>query len=618
MLVNLVAACMLAGSADIPTIALASNGALDEVRWHNRELLCTATGDRRATVVFAHVVSVEGDTVRYRMVESGSDVQVRFIPVENGLDVHVTVDGAGREDVEVYLGQFGYQGQIRALHPAWAGHIKDIIPLDEMGERYPYPGRGFVPVPFAPVYALWDSQHTIGFAAMTNVGEAVDLQLWPTQSTTPAAQLNIGLVDACEAGVHKEFDLTIRFSEGAAQWREVLRPYQQHQALRDGPVRYDRLGPMTAHNMRNNHAYDYWGTRDFEPGSTWENTLGEVWNDLLELHDDRNLNIGCIGVWAQMEQLEDHLEFNPDALDLEQSLDGSLPDLIDRIHDEHPDIPVLAFVRPSRKIVTGQIQTRDLSDPAEWNQAMAQLQGLGSLGFDLAYGDEIGAHGSWESVDLAEASPVRIVAEWSWDRLMTRASCLSVHPMFPANDAALLIPYLTPGGELYASVREDNHGLFRGGVVTPWTEWLGDHNRSRFNAYASYVHADGSLDGADNAPDDLVRNLSLMWEGIGDPGIGPRQQIEPGEMPDQPDDPNELMTLLVERQTDDKGDEIGPERIVRLIHGGSKLTLEEVQEYITRGTSRIVVNRRRDLLSRLSSDDDDQDDGDGDGDDPPS
>ena len=600
-------------AADIPTIAFNPiSGGLDSVIWHNRELLTTTNGNRKSTVPNAHLRSIDGNILHYEMAATGSDVTVQFTPVEDGIDLHLSVTGEGNEDIDVFLGQFAYSGQIKALRPIYAGSLIDVKFPQITGLRYHYPGD-FGPSMFSPVYALWDNQYTVGFSVLADVGDQIEVQIWEPKNSTPGAMVNFGLMEACEPGDQKSYDMTIRFAEGSQKWRQVLQPYRQHQFLRDGPVQYERIGPILFYNLRNSHKYDYHGSHDFEPGTTWESALGSHWDTWMQQRADGEMNFACTGVWAQQEQLAAHLEFNPDVLDLEKSLDGSLTDLVARFRQDYGDFPLMVMARPTKRVVNNAIEELDLTDPNDWNAALSQLQGLADLGFDIAYADQLGIYDGWESVDLAESSPIRLISEWSWDRMITRASCVNVHPNFPEKDAGLLIPYLTPGGELFVRAFPERAPLFAQGIVTPWSQWVSEEDRPVYNTFASYLHPDGTMNGAENEPDDNVRDISLMWDGIGDSRMGPAEARDnSGVNLDQPDDPTTLVTLLVQPGPDGRGNDVGSQRIVRLITGRSSLTLAEVQQYIAGGTKRIVVNKRRWRLP-IPDHDDSGDGSDGDG-----
>lgn len=471
---------------DVPDVALDPNGALGSVTWRTRQLIARAQpGTRPPLVGFAQVVETAGGRALFRTRQTGSDVSIRVEPVENGIDLHVTTVGRGVEDVHLNLGTFATTGQARVLLPKWAGTIVDVVFPRVGGPVYRYPGEAF-----APVCAVWDDDLTVGYAALAQVGDFVKLQLRKHRSSDRGASMHVILVGACQPNDTRQYEITIRFAEGAAQWRDALEPYRTYQHQRDGPVRYERLGPWVCVNMRNLHAYDFHGTRNYKQGSTWENTLGRKWDWALRAGKSGNLAVGCIGVWAQMEQVDPKLAFNPDALDLEKSLAGSLPSLLTRIRREYGPVHISGFSRPGRKIVNGAIVNRDFTDPTEWSAMMAQLQGLADLGFDMSYGDELGIHGGWEAVDLVEQAPLRLIPEWAWDRMLTRASCLMAHPKFPGKDAALLVPYLTPGGELYVKASVERRALFYAGAVTPWEEWVGDHNRMMWNDLASHTRTD--------------------------------------------------------------------------------------------------------------------------------
>ncbi len=581
---------------DVPAIQIDTvRGTFESVRWKGTELIATANGSRKPLVVRASLREIHGTTLSFETVETGSVVDLTYTPVEDGIDIHVAVEGQGSESIDVCLGQFGYQGAIRGLKPTFGGHLLDIDLRREQGYRYPYPGT-HSPTAFSPVYALWDSRHTVGFMAMAEIGQEFEIQLWESQNTTPAGILNFGLTEGARPGEVREFDLRIRFAQGAQKWREVLEPYRLHQLDRDGPVRYDRLGPIVYYNMRNSKWYDYRGTRDFDAGTTWEMALGTHWDNWLQARDAGKLAVGCVGVWAQQEELESWLEFNPDCLDLEASLEGSLADLVARIRQEHADVPLMAMSRPGRKVVANQIVRRDINDPAEWAAAMAQLQGLADLGFTVTYADELGIERGWAWVDFVEASPLHVISEWGWDRMMTRASCVSIADYYPTRDACLLVGHFTPGGEMFIESRDYRDELFAQGIVTPWNNWLTSETLLRFNAHASYLDASAVAQGAQNDPDDNVVRLGLMWEGIGNPNMGPQPIREPGVNPDQPDSIDDLVTLLVRPNSGDQNDGSGPSQVVRLIRGKSNLTLAEVQQMLAEGTRRIVVNRRRSVI----------------------
>ncbi|MFG0252023.1 MAG: hypothetical protein ACF8NJ_04025 [Phycisphaerales bacterium JB038] len=600
---------------DVPAIQLdPQSGNLDSVRWKGTELIATANGLRKPLVVRSALRSVEGNTVRFETVETGSFVDVTFTPVEDGIDLQVVVEGNGLERIDLFLGQFSYQGAIGGLKPIYGGYLFEVDLLREQGQRYSYPGTAS-PTAFSPVYALWDSRHTVGFMAMAEIGQEFELQLWESQNTTAAGILDIGLVDGAKPGQVREYDLCIRFATGARKWREVLAPYKLHQFERDGPVRYERLGPTVFYNMRNSKYYDFTGDRDFEPGTTWEQALGVHWDNWLQARDAGALELGCVGVWCQQEQLEAWLEFNPDCLELEASLDGTLSDLVNRIRQDYEDVTLMALSRPGRKVVDNQIARRDITDPAEWAAAMAQLQGLADLGFDATYADQLGVERGWEWVDFIEASPVHIISEWEWDRLLTRASAVCVSDHYPSKDAGQLIAYFTPGGEMFIESRDHRDELFAQGIITPWNNWLTDETRQRFNMHASYMEASAIAQGAQNDPDDNINGLGLMWDGIGNPNMGPQPVREMGENPNQPDSIDDLVTLIVQPNSGGQDGGSDAPQVVRLIRGKSNLTLAEVQQLISDGARRIVVNRRRSVIPPPDTGDDGgQDQGDGGGD----
>ncbi len=605
--------CFLATTVgDVPVVELhEQSGSFDSVRWNGMELIATANGNRKTLIAPASKRSIEGNTVYYRTTESSSDVAVTVEPVEDGIDLHIAIDGNGHEDIKVFMGQFGFQGQARMLKPIYAGSYADVVFPREQGYRYHYPGD-FPPSAFSPVYAIWDSQHTVGYFALAEIGEEYEMQVWESTNTTPGVLMMFSLVGGAEPGVHKEFDLHIRFADGPERWRKVLQPYQAHQALRDGPVRYERVGPIVFYNLRNSEKYDYYGSYDFEPGTTWEEALGRHWDRWLTERDNGELILGSTGVWAQQEQLAPSLEFNPDALQLEASLEGSLADVVARVRSEYENVRLMAMSRPGRKVVNGTVVERDLSDPAEWDAALAQLQGLADLGFDSTYADQLGIQKGWEWVDLVEASPIHVISEWSWDRMITRASCVNVHPNFPDKDAGLLIPFLTPGGELHVRTFDSRDELFGQGIVTPWRQWVADHNREHFNRMASYIEVGEAIAGADNDPDDNVGRLQLMWDGIGDASVGPQPVRDAGENPDQPDDPGDLVTLIVKPGAK-QGENglINTQKVIRLIRGKSSLTIDEVQQMLAEGARRVVVNRRRSIIPPSSGGGNDQDGGGG-------
>jgi hypothetical protein len=614
MLWQLLTLSLTAVIADVPAVEVDSqSGTFSSVRWKGMELIATANGLRKPLVVRSSFRGVEGRTFQFQTTETSSQVEVTYTPVEDGIDLHVSIDGNGQENVDLFMGQFSYQGAISALKPIYGGCLIDVNLLREQGQRFSYPGME-TPTAFSPVYALWDSRHTVGFMALADIGQEFEIQLWESRNTTPAGMVDIGMVDGAMPGQQREYDFCIRFADKAGQWRQVLAPYREHQFRRDGPVRYERLGPMVFYNMRNSKLYDYTGSHDFEPGTTWEQALGVNWDRWLQERDRGELALGCTGVWAQQEQLDAWLEFNPDCLELEASLEGSLADLVSRVRQDYEDVTLMAMSRPGRKVIGSQIVRRDINDPAEWAAAMAQLQGLANLGFDATYADQLGLERGWAWVDFVEASPIHVISEWSWDRMMTRASCVNVHPNFPDRDAGLLIALLTPGGEMYVRTYDARDELFAQGIVTPWRQWVADHNRDHFNMVSSYIDASSAYTGADNDPDDNVRELSFLWEGIGTPNMGPQPVRQAGVNLDQPDDIDDLVTLLVKPNSGGQDDGSGPSQVVRLIRGKSNLTLAEVQQLLADGTRRIVVNRRRSVIPPPDTGDggDQGDDGGGD------
>jgi hypothetical protein len=599
MFLALLTTCLMAAGPGIPSVELDSNGAIGSVEWDGRELLATTTVDRKQLVVFARPVQVSGHRALFELYETGSHVEVLLEPVENGIDIDVEVVGRGHEDVHLYLGQYGFQGTIGGLLPQWCGYIRGIsFPADE-GQYYPYPGHQC----FAPVIANWDSRYTIGYSVLANIGDQIGLQLREPKNSTPAAMLHVVLEGGCEDSVTKNYEIAIRFASGPKKWREVLRPYQQHQVVRDGPVQYERLGPVVFYNMRNSHDYDFEGDRDFDPGCNWENQLGINWDTWLQQRDAGELRLGCTGVWAQQEQLDTHLEFNPDVLDLEASLDGELVDLVQRVRSEYDDVRLLAMSRPLKYVLNDDIADRDLTLQSDWDAAMSQLTGLVDLGFDVTYADQLGVPRSWEVVDFVEASPIRVIAEWTWDRLMTRCSAVSIHRQFPSEQGALLIPYLTPGGEMYIRIFDTHETLFAEGAVTPWSQWVADHNRARFNRFSTYIAGSAQQSGANNEPDDNVRKLRFAFSNAGDANMGPIRIVAEGEEPDQPNDPGDIVTVLYGPADDDGGggdtQMMGGGRVIRIIRGRSGMTSEEVELLKLQGTARIVVNRRASLSERV-------------------
>jgi hypothetical protein len=469
----------------LPTLRLSKEGGLDSVVWRGRELLrASASGKRKPLVQDATLLGVEGLTSRFRQRQSGNLITVQLAPAPGGFDVRVVTESQRDGEVFLWLGPQEVPGRAQALLPTWAGHLTGLTFPAAGGQVYDYPGKSF-----APVLAFWGNRTTVGYAALAEIGDEVRLQLYQPSADAGAIMARVGFRNGCRAGERLQHTITVRYAEQAGDWESVLQPYQQHQLRRDGPVRYQRLGPWVSYNMRNSHDYDD-ARKDFTPGSTWENRLGKHWEWALREAAAGRLEVGCLGVWSQMEERDRlRLGFNPDVLDLEKSLGGSLPGLMTRLRREYGPIPISAFSRPTRKVVNNQTVTRDLDDPNDWRAALAQLQGLRRLGFDLAYGDEVGFYGGWRSVDLVEQAPVRVIVEWGWDRIMTRASCLMAHQKFPYAKAALLVPYLTPGGELYVKAVPERAPLFREGAVTPWQEYVSKERQQLWNQCARSAEA---------------------------------------------------------------------------------------------------------------------------------
>ncbi len=471
--------------APTPTLRLSPRtGGIDSINWGRRESLSAADSARRKPLVeAATLIEVTGLTCRYQLNGTQNTVEVRFQPVPGGYDAHLRTDAKTDAEVYLYLGLQDLPGPAQVLLPRWAGHLKELQFPAQGGQQYDYPGSAF-----APVYAYWNRQGTTGYAALAEVGDFVRLQLVQPRGKDETVMARVGFLNGCRAGQRLERTIAVRFSERSADWETVLRPYQEHQRRRDGPVRYQRLGPWVSYNMRNSHEYDE-QTRNFKPGSTWENRLGRHWEYALKEARAGRLELGCLGVWCQMEEVDKELSFNPDALALERSLGGSLPDLMQRLRREYGPIPMSAFSRSTSKIEGNEIVVRDLDDPREWRAMLAELEGLKRLGFDVTYGDQVGLHGGWKSVDLVERAPIRIVSEWSWDRLLTRGSCLIAHRDFPSSQAALLVPYLTPGGELYVRTTPTRASLFSEGAVTPWIHYLDEGMRATFDRCAKAAEA---------------------------------------------------------------------------------------------------------------------------------
>jgi hypothetical protein len=458
-------------------ITLTKSGAIGSLAWRDEERVVAGPYPPKPLVPNARVVHVEDLRARFQL-SDGGDVDLRFTPVEDGYDLEIAVNYATDPAIDIFLGDFATHGPTHALLPTWAGSIRSISFPKDTGPVYEYPGTSY-----APVMAIWDERTTVGYSILAQVGDRVSLQLFSASRGDPLVRLKYRLHTTGEQ--HFTRRVSVRFAEGPERWRETLEPYRLHQLERDGPVRYEHLGPWVSVNMRNLHAYDFNGSRNFRPGSTWENTLGAEWEPSLRRWRDGALRMGCIGVWSQMEQVDPGLTFNPDVLDLEKSLDGSLPTLVQRVRNEYDPPHISVFSRPDKKIVDGELVRRDLHDPTEWVEIMTTLRGLRELGFDVAYADELGAHGGWRAVQLCEEAPLRLVPEWAWDRLMTRASCLMAHPRFPTEQAALLVPWLTPGAELFVIADASRRPLFAEGNVTPWHWHVSDHNYDLWNELAA-------------------------------------------------------------------------------------------------------------------------------------
>ncbi len=465
----------------VPTVRLSREGGLDSVTLAGRELLApSVTGRRKPLVDGVALVSLQGLTARFRQRESGNEIDVRFEPVPGGYDLHLTTDAKQDAEVHLWLEPLQLAGAQQALLPTWAGHVDLLSFPAAWGQEYDYPGRSF-----APVIAFWNAERTAGYTVLAQVGDFVRLKVYQPPDQNDILMPRLSLLNGWRAGERLERVITVRYSDSGGDWRSVLRPYQAHQLRRDGSVRYERLGPWVSYNLRNSHDYNE-AKRDFEPGSTWENRLGKHWEWALSEARQGRLALGCLGVWAQMEEIDrQRYGFNPNVTDFEKSLGGTLAGLIDRLRREYGPIPVSAFARPTRKIDGGRTVPRDLDDPREWKAALAQLEGLRQIGCDLAYGDEVGIHGGWRVIELVEQAPVRIISEWAWDRLLTRGSCLMAHHNFPRAQAALLVPYLTSGGELYVRARPERLPLFAEGAVTPWEEWVSPHNQQVWNRMAA-------------------------------------------------------------------------------------------------------------------------------------
>lgn len=464
-------------SPAVARITLADHGAIASLVWRDQERVVAGPYPPKPLIPGARIVHVEEHRARFQLPDGG-DVDLHFTPVADGYDLDITVSYATDPTIDIFLGDFATQGPTHALLPTWAGNVRPVSFPKDTGPVYSYPGTSY-----APVMAIWDDTTTVGYSILAEVGDRVVLQLFSATRGDPLVRLKYRLHTTGEQRFARR--VSVRFAEGPERWRETLEPYRLHQFDRDGPVRYEPLGPWVAVNMRNLHAYDFNGSRNFRPGSTWENTLGAEWEPSLRRWRDGGLRMGLLGVWSQMEQVDPGLTFNPDVLDLERSLDGSLAALVQRVRREYDPPHISVFSRPDKKIVDGELVRRDLHDPAEWVEIMTILRGLRELGFDVAYADELGAHGGWRAVRLCEEAPLRLVPEWAWDRLMTRASCLMAHPRFPTEQAALLVPWLTPGAELYVIADASRRPLFSEGNVTPWHWHVSDHNYDLWNELAA-------------------------------------------------------------------------------------------------------------------------------------
>jgi hypothetical protein len=473
-----------------PEVRLSKEGGVDSVRWRGRELVAPSRSGRRKPIVHdASLIGVEGRTARFRQKETGNRIDVRLEPVPGGYDVHVTTDAEADAEVHLWLEGQKMPGDLEALYPEWAGHIDELVFPAAWRQEYDYPGRSF-----APVIAFWNAERTAGYAVHAQVGDFVRLKVYRPAGDRELVMPRLSLLNGCRAGERLERVITVRYSDDGGDWQGVLEPYRSHQQRRDGSVRYERLGPWVAYNLRNSHHYDE-QRKAFEPGSTWYNRLGHYWERALREAEAGRLALGCLGVWSQMEELDrERFGFNPNVTDLEKSLGGSLPEMIEHLRRKYGPVPISAFSRPTRKIEGGRTVTRDLDEPRERQAALALLHGLKRLGFDVAYGDEVGIHGGWGSVDLVEAAPIRVISEWAWDRLITRGPCLMAHANFPRSRAALLVPYLTPGGELYVRALPQRRALFAEGAVTPWTNYLAPEETAMWNRFAAASKANRSAE----------------------------------------------------------------------------------------------------------------------------
>jgi len=472
-------------SPDLPRIVLNREGAIDSVTWRGKELLADrAEGKHRKPLIEnALLTKIQGLNAEFKT-PSGCMIKATIHPVPDGFDLILNSSGNGTGSVHAHMGEYRTGNPPHALLPIWAGVTRDLTPGKGTPREHKYPGRAF-----APIMAIWGDSFTYGCAALAKIDDKIGIQVVYPKTVQRSVEVRIGITGLCGKNRPQQRTITVRFAQGLQQWKKVLQPYRSYQLKRDGPVRYKRLGPWVSYNMRNSHDYDPEVTWNFKPGSTWESTLGKHWEWAMKEARAGRLYVGCLGVWSQMEQVEKPLRFNPNVLDLEKSLGGSLPALVARMKAQYGPITISAFSRPGRKIVNGKIVTRDLRNPVEFRAAMAQLQGLYELGFDAAYADELGIFSGWAAVDLVEQAPVRVIPEWAWDRMITRASCLMAAHEFPREHAALLIPYLTPGGELYVRASAARWPLFKEGAVTPWSEWVGPHNQSIWNQLTTAARA---------------------------------------------------------------------------------------------------------------------------------